>query len=510
MQRDKFEKKQMGINLLANVVSYSANLIISFVLTPFLINTIGKETYSFYPMANTLVSYMSVITTSMNTVASRFVTISLVKGEKEEANKYFSSVLVSNAVISTIVLIPALVIVVFLDRILNVPINSVAAIKCLFALVFSSAIINIMASVFGIATFAKNRIDLRSLRELITAGLRLVLFLLLYAFLPPSIIYVGVVTLIVSIVNILFQRFYTHYLLPEIKISWVYCSKRHTLELASSSAWNAINSLGNTLLAGMTMILANKMFGEAVGGSFSIVQTVPQFLNGVIIMLVGVFYPAITYRYAEGDKQGLVHEIRNAQAIIGIVGCSIIAVFTALSEEFFMLWTPNENATQLAVLSTITIIPHIFISWFWPLTNLNVVMNMVEIPAIFTLVSGLANVLLSIVAVQVFNGSLLWIPAISTVLQVLWVGVFIPLYACSNLAIEWHTFYNSFYKALIASIGLFLLINKTKQFIRIDGWVPLFFWGGIWGIIALIVMGLIVLGPYKSVDCLKKIISKIK
>ena len=54
--RGDIGKKQVAINMVANIVSYSANILISFVLTPFLINTLGKETYSFYPIANTIVS----------------------------------------------------------------------------------------------------------------------------------------------------------------------------------------------------------------------------------------------------------------------------------------------------------------------------------------------------------------------------------------------------------------------------------------------------------------------
>ena len=88
--------------MLANIVSYSANIIISFVLTPFLINVIGKETYSFYPMANTIVTYMSVLTNAMNTAASRYVTIALVQEKQEEANKYYSSTLAANLLMATL------------------------------------------------------------------------------------------------------------------------------------------------------------------------------------------------------------------------------------------------------------------------------------------------------------------------------------------------------------------------------------------------------------------------
>ncbi len=485
----QISNKQIGINMVANVVSYSANLIISFVLTPFLINTLGKEIYSFYPIANTVVGYMSVITNALNSMASRFVTVSLVENKKEEANKYFSSVLMSNICISAIVSIPMLIMVIFLDKFMNVPINSIAAIKMLFALVFSSALLNVISSIYGIATFAKNRIDLRSVRELVTAALRLILFFVLYKFLPPSIVYVGVVTLVVAIVNMLFQRMYTKKLLPEIKISRKYFSIQHIKELMASSSWNAINTLGNTLLAGMSMILANLFYGADASGSYSIVQTVPQFINGVIVMLIGVFYPVITYKYAQHDRKGLIEQISNAQCLVGTFGCSVIAVFSALATEFFDLWTPGQNSEYLALLSFITIIPHFIISCVWSLTNLNVVMNKVKIPALVTLLCGILNVILACVVNRFFAGGILSFAVISSLIQIIWVGVFIPIYASKNLNIKVRVFYIPILKTIIPSALLMLCIMQIKQIFSLSTWLELFLFGGTTGIIVLIVVG---------------------
>ncbi|MGN8888780.1 oligosaccharide flippase family protein [Blautia sp. HCP28S3_G10] len=491
---DSISRKQISINMIANIVSYSANIIISFVLTPFLINTLGKETYSFYPMANTIVSYMSVLTNAMNSIASRFVTVSIVQKRKEDANKYYSSTLAANLLMSLIMFVPMLIVVVFLDTFMDVPVNSVAAIKTLFALVFASALINISASVFGIATFAKNRIDLRSVRELVTASLRLVLFIVLYKFLTPSIIYVGIVTLVVAIVNIIFQVNYTRFLLPEIKLKKKYISSKHTRELLSSSCWNAINSFGNTLLAGMSMILANMFYGATASGSYSIVNTVPQFICGIIVMLTGVFYPVITYKYAENDKKGLIYEVKKAQKMVGIFGCAVIATFSSLATEFFTLWTPNENAIFLAELSFVTILPHFVIACMWSLTNLNVVMNKLKVPALYTLGSGIVNIFLAYVSYKLFHPGLISLPLISSILQIVWVGIFIPLYVCRNLNVNWKTFYAPIVRAIVCSVGVMMLIINVKQFFILNSWVKFLLFGGVSGVLALCIFAVGMLG----------------
>lgn len=509
-QTGNIGNKQISINMAANIVAYASNLLISFILTPFLINTIGKETYSFYPIANTIVSYMSVLTNSMNTVASRFVTVSLVQGKEKEANKYYSSVVAADFVMGIVLLVPMLFLVLFLEKFMEVPINSIAAIKGLFSLVFASTLVNIFGSVFGIATFAKNRIDLRSLREIVTAILRLILYVILYNVFPPSIIYVGIVTFLVAIVNVLFQYIYTRYLLPEIVINRKNMSFRHIKEVLFSSVWNVINSLGNTLLTGMTLILSNLLYGAVAAGTYSIVQIVPGFINGVITMLVGVFYPIITYKYALNDKKDLVDELLRSEKMIGFVTCATIVVFTALSEEFFTLWTPNENAQFLSILSAVTIIPHICISCVWSLTNLNVVMNKIKIPAVFTLLIGIANIIISVVVYKIWNPGLISLAIISTILQLLWIVIFIPQYACKSLSLKWTTFYLPILHALLCAVPVFIGVYILKQFVSIDNWIKFIGFGGIMGIVALVVFAFGMLGTDTIKECMQSIIKYIK
>ena len=172
--------KRLIINLSANIVSYSTNILIAFVLTPYLINTLGKETYSFYPIANNFVAYMCILTNALNSMSSRFVMVSYVKGHMEDVKKFISSVLFSNMIMAMLLLIPMVFIVIFINKIMDVPINIIASVRILFAFVFSSLLINILSSVFGVATFVKNRIDLRSIMQLAAGILKILMFYILF------------------------------------------------------------------------------------------------------------------------------------------------------------------------------------------------------------------------------------------------------------------------------------------------------------------------------------------
>ena len=58
--------KQLSINLVTQIVSFGLNLAISFLLTPFVIENIGKDVYGFVSLANNFTSYVSVFTIALN------------------------------------------------------------------------------------------------------------------------------------------------------------------------------------------------------------------------------------------------------------------------------------------------------------------------------------------------------------------------------------------------------------------------------------------------------------
>ena len=479
--------KRLIINLSANIVSYSTNILIAFVLTPYLINTLGKETYSFYPIANNFVAYMCILTNALNSMSSRFVMVSYVKGHMEDVKKFISSVLFSNMIMAMLLLIPMVFIIIFIDKIMDVPINIIASVRILFAFVFSSLLINILSSVFGVATFVKNRIDLRSIMQLAAGILKILMFYILFKYFTPTIIYVGIVAFAIALFDSIFQQYYFKKLMPNIKISALDFSIKHIKKIFSSGSWNSINAIGSLLLTSSSLIMANIIFGAAAGGVYSIVNTVPIFINGVISMLVGVFAPTVTYSYALGDKNILLHNMQKAQAIIGMFSCSVLVVFVCLSQDFFSLWVPKEDSYLLFILSTITILPHFFIGCLWPITNLNIAANKVARPAIFQLILGILNILIVITLSHFFNTGIITICIVSTILSLLYVLVFLPIYAAHYLQLPYTTFYKVVIRMLCSTILLFIFLWQIKEYTVLNSWFKLLEMGAFMGIVSIVI-----------------------
>ena len=481
--------------MIAKVISYGASYLISFFLTPYLIAKLGSEAYSFYPIANNFVSYMSVITIALNSMASRFITIALTKGEKKTANTYLVSILYGNVIMSAILIIPMVIIVVFLDSFLDIPINLVTSVKLLFSLVFISMLVNLLTNVFGVAVFSQNRIDLNSICDIIIGISRVLLYLILFLCFEPSIVYVGIVSLVVAVLTVVIQYIYTKKLLPDMKFSRSFFEWKAIKEILSSGVWNSVNQIGTVLMSTVGLMLCNRLYGSVEGGLYSVALTIPSFMNGIVSMLSSVFYPMLTIKYARGNKKEIIEHVRMTQNVIGIIDNVPIAVFMAVGLNFFQLWTPSVNTEKVQILSIMAVGYLLVTSVCWPLSNLNTVMNRVKIPALVMVGTGVINIVLIILTYKFTNLNVYSIPFGQMILFILNRGVFISIYTAKSMKEKWYVFYPAIAHNLIGAGIIYIISFVVNKFINPKSWMILIIECAFLGVLGLIINCLIVFKP---------------
>lgn len=504
------EKKQIIINLIAKTISYGTTMAISFFLTPYLVKKIGKEAYSFYPMANNFVNYMGVITIALNSMGSRFVTVSMTKGDIKKANEYFFSILVSNIVLAVILVFPMIGIVVFLDHMLEIPLDIVESVKLLFALVFLSMLVNLLTNVFGVAVFAKNRMDLSSICDIVVGISRVVLYLFLFACFKADLVFVGIVSLVVALITGVIQFIYTKKLLPFMQYNMKYYNWIAIKDILTSGIWNSINQIGTVLLSTVGLMLCNILWGSSAAGDYSIALTIPQFINGIVSMLSSTLLPGLTIVYAKGNTKNTIRYVKNTQNMMAILVNIPIAVFMAVGLNFFQLWTPTVDPYRLQKLSVLSVGYILVTSVAWPVSNMNTVMNRVKIPAIAMIITGISNIFLVALFYSTTELGIYSIPLAQLILFVLNRAVFICSYSAICLKEKWYAFYPPLLKSLVGTAVLFLISYFSNCIINPSGWNSLIIECVCLGIAGLLINIVIVLGPKNSKKYSKEVLKYIR
>jgi O-antigen/teichoic acid export membrane protein len=506
-------KKQFAINMLANITAFAIQFGINFFFTPYLIRTVGKEAYSFFPLANSFISYVSILTIALNSMASRFITIKIQQNDHEGANVYFNSVLMGNTILAGFMTIPSILTVVFIKHLLNVPPEIVSEVQILFGLILGGTLLSIVTSVFVVATFARNRLELESLRNAESNILRVALLIFLFHFFRPSISYIGFANLAVVIFMLIVNIRYTRILLPEIKINKKYFNTGAIKELLSSGVWNSINQLSLVLLTNLDLLICNILLGASITGEYALVKTIPLFIQSLVGMLVGVFVPEFVILYAKNKKSELLYSINRSIKLMAIIMTIPLGFLLVFGDAFFKLWVPGQDVAKLFLLSNLTIIPLIITTSINTVYNVYTVTNKLKVPALVLLITGILNTLIILILLHTTNKGVIIIPLVSLVIGLSRNLLFTPIYAAKSLDVKWNIFYKAIFRGIICCLAVVSISLAVRYFIIPNGWISFLTAASAVGLLAFIANIFIALnkGELKIIsDMVIKLLRKFK
>ena len=110
----------MVLNLISSIIVFAIQLLVNFLLAPFILRSLGDEAYGLLTLANSLVSYGYILTMVINSVSGRFIAFEYHAGRVLLASKYYSSVLVINMIFSLLICLSSALFIYKIDAIINV------------------------------------------------------------------------------------------------------------------------------------------------------------------------------------------------------------------------------------------------------------------------------------------------------------------------------------------------------------------------------------------------------
>ena len=473
--KDISPNKQIARNLVFNTISFVVNFAISFLFTPYLIKVVGKEAYSFFPLVNNLIGYSSVITAAVGSMAGRFITMKVYANEMAEANKYYTSVWISNLFLSCIFTILSIYAVINIDVLLTIPKELHFDVQCLFALGSLSLVLSLLTGILEIPTYVRNRVDLSSSRNLATTLIRLSCILALFWLFKPSIIFMSLSALIASIIGIFLNWNFKKKLLPELQlVPKKYFSIKHVKELTNSGVWNSLNQLSTMLLYQLDLFITNIFLGAAITGDYAIAKTAPQLILQLLAMLSGTFVAHFNVLFAKGQLDAVVAETQKSMVIVGIIIGLPIGFLCVFSGDFYSLWVPDQDSDFLSRMTVYTILPMILGGSINPIFGLFATTNKLKVPSIITLSAGLIQTLV-IIALLKYTDLGIWAIIYTALFQsIIRNSLFTPLYGAYVLGKPLLTFIPTMLRGIA---GMFIVIGiglLTKHFINVNSWIMFF------------------------------------
>lgn len=490
------ENNQLAINMIAQIGVFTISLGISFFLTPYIVKNLGVDAYGFVALSNTIIGYMQIITVALNSMAGRFITIEYHKGNLNKANQYFSSVFYANCVLGGIILLICIVLLYYLEHIINIPEFLIPDVKWLFFLLSINTVLTLLFNVFIVPPFIKNRLEITATRNLISTIIRLVLLLVLFSLFSPHLWLLGVAAILCSIYLVVANILITKKLTPDLHISFSEYNWNRINEVLTSGVWNLVNRISVMMEKGFDLLLANWLINSFVMGLLSISAQISILIPQMFGLITSSFAPSITEFYSKGDIDGIKRNVFKSIRLMSFMTLIPLSFLYVYGNVFFELWLPDQDSNLLQLILVLTTFDFIFgmpLEIFW---NVFTATNKIKVPALVMLATGGLTFITLIFALS-FTSDILFQIIILTSTRAIWNTIknltFLPIYGAHCLHLKWTFFYKSMLKPILGILTALSFCQLFRLIYEPTSWIEFLGLSMAVILVALIIGGLFIL-----------------
>lgn len=501
-------RRQFAINTGASTLNLIIQFSVNFFLTAYLVRTVGSTAYGFFTLACTIVNYANIVSNALNSMASRFVGYEYFQKNFKGAIRYFSSVLYGDIAFVLIILAPALILIYNLDDCIDIPIELVHDVKILFLIVFLNLCISLIGSIFSAVYVITNRLDISSIRNVVSNILRALLLVFLYSQFKASIIYIGIATILTTLLIVGNDIYFSKRLLPDIKSKANCVSIGAIRTLTMSGIWNSVNQLGIIFLHGLDLLLCNQMISPVYMGYLSIACTMPNAVSSCISSFSYLFTPQFLEHFSKNEFELLRNDIVNSIKFMTVISCIPISFLIGFGLQFYSLWTPSADVTLVYILSVCIIIPNFTGGCINSVNFLYSVVNKVKTPALILLLTGVLNVAIVYLLLKFTDWGVICIVVVSAVLGLMRNIFFNAPFAAHCIKQPYHIFWRDIFKSFLCLVLGCIICYYIGSLLVIDSWTSLILIGGSASVLMAVGVALIILSKQQRYFLLSKIFNK--
>lgn len=473
--------KRISVNLIGQLCSFMCNMLIGFLLTPYIVNTLGHETYGFVGLANNFTEYITLFTIAINGMLSRYVTVEYTKKNYKDASGYFSTALIAQGVLAAFLLVPLLFLAVNVNKVVNISPEIVPDVRWLWIMLFVSFLANLPTGCYTVAPFAKNRLEITAVINIAATTTKAAVLLISFVFFKPYVWYIGIATILSNTVKIILSYISKKRLTPELELSVKHFNKKYIGKLLIVGVWNSLNKLQQILYTGLDLLLTNIFINGSEMGLLSIAKTIPTQISTLISTVSNSFDPQMTILYAQKNMKEFLKYTKLSMCLCGFL-CSVpIIGFIAFGTQFYSLWVPRLSDAEILkvhILAVLTLLPQVFSVYIFPLYTVNTITTKLRIPVLLSVGIGIVNITVVFILLKTTSLGVYAVAGVSSVLWLLRVFMFVPSYAAWSLGISLKTFYPTLFKGLLNVAVLLCAMGVISWFSVADTWLKLILFCG--------------------------------
>lgn len=333
--------KRIAKNTLLLYVRMLFLMVVSLFTSRVILNTLGVEDFGIYNVVGGIVAMFTIISGSLTSAISRFLTFELGKGDKEKLKTIFStSVNIQLGLSAIIILIGEVVGIWFLNNHMNIPAERMMAANYILQCSLGIFVLNLLSVPYNASIIAHEKMGAFAYISILDIILKLAVAYAIMLSPFDRLISYGVLLLSESIFIRLIYGLYSKRNFEECTYHLIY-DKAVLRKMVSFAGWNFLGVTAGTLNTQGVNILMNVYFGVAVNAARGIAVQASAAISQFVQSFTTAVNPQITKSYAAGDMtymHTLVCQSSKFSAYLFLLMAIPLSVETP---EIFEIWLKN-------------------------------------------------------------------------------------------------------------------------------------------------------------------------
>lgn len=468
-------KKSTLINIFAALITLGVQMFISFWLSPFVVGKLGEEAYGFINLANNFVSYASLVSVAINSMASRYISIEYNSNRIERAKSYFCSVFIANCFIYGVILIVSILFISKMETVINISPTLIIQVKITFLLSFINMGTSLIGTVYTAAAFTTEKMHYNSLVQIVSNVIKSVLTFVLFVILPAKVYFLSVATLCAGVITLWGNYKVTKKLFADFKIEKKYFSLDKLIILVKSGFWVLISNISNLLLNGLDLLFSNWFISSAMMGRLSLAKQIPLALSNGLGVFSNIFSSSLTKVFASEGNNELIDEANGQLKILTIFFTVPYAGIIAFGYDFLLLWLKNTDYVQtqyleIYFLMIIVLLDIIISTYMYSIHSIFIAIDKVKIYSVILFVSSIISIFTTLLLLKFTGLGVYAIASTSTVILGFTHGVIVPGCAAKLLERPIWTFWITELKSWSVLFFLCVVFYGIKKILIFPNW----------------------------------------
>ena len=279
---------------------------ISLYTSRLVLNILGVDDFGIYNVVGGVVAMFSVISGSLSTAISRFITFELGRDSKDRLKTIFSSAVTVQVIIALLVcLLVEICGVGFLNNKMNIPIEKMEAANWVLQCSMLIFMINLISVPYNAAIIAHEQMKVFAYISILEVLLKLGVVFILYVTLFEKLILYAILLLFVAFIIQMTYVLYCKKHFEECTYRFVY-EKSLLKEMLSFAGWNFIGSSATVFRDQGVNIAINIFCGPAVNAARGISLQVNAAISGFVNNFMTALNPQIIKSYAIGESSHMM------------------------------------------------------------------------------------------------------------------------------------------------------------------------------------------------------------